>query len=184
MPPRCWPALAASPRPLVLTALGARDRATRPAAIWQTVLLAARNGDALDPLEHLDQVEQQAAGGGVGLLELDPHLVAEAEALAGALADQHLAAFVVAEELLAQAADGKQSVCSRTVERHEQAEPRHRRHPAGESRADMGRHIRRDIAIQGAAFGHHGAPLAHREMLAELLEAALVLLGQAAVAQP
>ena len=48
----------------------------------------------------------------------------------------------------------------------------------------MSRHIRCDIAIHGAALGRHGAALAHRQVLAELLEAALVGLAEAAFAQP
>src|SRR5262245_44829931 len=115
-------ALAASPRPLVLRALAVRDRATRTAAILQPrALFAARRRHALDPLDHLDQVEQQAAGGGVGLVQAHADLVSEPEALAGPFANQHLPALVVAEEFRAEAADRNQSVRARAVERHEQA---------------------------------------------------------------
>ena len=118
-------------------------------------------------------------------IQLDPHLVAQAEGLAGALADQHLAAFVVAEELLAEAADRDQSVGAGTVERDEQAEAGDRGDPAREGCADMGRHVGRDITVHGAALGRDGAPLAHREMLAELRRSGgLSLVGQAAFAQP
>jgi hypothetical protein len=82
-----------------------RDRATRAAAFRQgRAFLAPRRRDPVDPFDDLDKAEQQAAGGGVGLVEPDLHPVTQAEGLAGALADQHLAALVVAEELLAQAA--------------------------------------------------------------------------------
>src|SRR5260370_24864781 len=139
---------------------------------------------ALDPLDDVDNVEQQAAGGSVGLDKLDPQAIAQAIGISRALADQQLAALVVAEEFLAEAPDRDQSVGSRTVERDEQAKARHRGDAAGERGADMARHIRCDITIHGAAFGRHGSALAHGKMLAGLLEAALVRLGQPAFAPP
>ena len=57
---------------------------------------AAGLGDPFQPFDDIDQVEQQPASGGVGLQELHPDLVAQAVVLAGALADQELAALVVA----------------------------------------------------------------------------------------
>jgi len=47
-----------------------RDRTPRrPTAIAAQALLAARQGMALDPFDDVDDLEQQAAGGGVGLNE-------------------------------------------------------------------------------------------------------------------
>jgi hypothetical protein len=54
------------------------------------------------PLDHVDDLEQQAAGGGIGLDQLYLQPVAQAEGLAGAFADQDLPAFFMAEELLAE----------------------------------------------------------------------------------
>ena len=145
--------------------------------------LAARQGMAFDALDDVDDLEQQAAGGDVGLGQFQPQSVAQAERLAGPLADQHLAAFVVAEELLAERPDGDQPVGAGAVERHEQAEAGDAGDAAGEGGADVVGHEGRDIAVHGAALGRHGAPLAHGEVLAELGEAALVGVGQPAFAQ-
>ena len=145
--------------------------------------MATRQGVPLDPLNDLDDVEQQAAGGGVRLDQLDPEPIAQAIGFAGPFADQELAALVMAEEFLAEAADRDQAVGAGAVERDEQAKARHRGDTAGEGGADMGRHIRCDIAIHGAALGRHCAPLAHGKMLAEFLEASLVGLAETAFAQ-
>ena len=57
-----------------------RDRTTRPAFVGPArAALAARHGVALDLLDDLDDVEQQAAGGGIGLDQLDPQPVAQAQ---------------------------------------------------------------------------------------------------------
>ena len=69
------------------------------------------------------------------------------------------------------------------IECREQAEAGDAGDAAGEGGADMGRHIGRDIAVHGAAFGGDGAPLAHGKMLAELGEAALVGVVEATFAQ-
>src|SRR5258708_7659929 len=119
--PSTWTlCLLSSSRPFVPRTLAVRDRTTRAAA----VLLAPGvwQGRALAPLDHVDDVEQKPAGRLVGLDQLDPELVAQPVGLAGALADQELAALVVTEELLAEAADRDQPVRSRTVEGGEQAE--------------------------------------------------------------
>ena len=71
---------------------------------------AARQGVALDALDDVNDFEQQAAGGDVGLDQFQPQSVAQAEGLAGPLADKHLAAFVVAEELLPERPDGNEAV--------------------------------------------------------------------------
>jgi len=71
----------------------------------QSALLAARCRYSLDPLDDIDEIEQQAASGGVGFIQSDSHLVAQAEALARPFADQHLPAVIVTEELLAEAPD-------------------------------------------------------------------------------
>ena len=63
--------------------------------------LAARDSVTFDTFNDFNDVEQQAAGGGIGLDQLDPQPIAEAVSLAGTLADQQLAALVMAEELLA-----------------------------------------------------------------------------------
>ena len=115
-----------------------RDRTPRRApAIAARALLAARQGMALDPFDDVDDLEQQAAGGGVGLDELQPQTVAQTVGFAGALAYQDLAALVVAEEFLAQRADRDQPVGAGAVEGGEQAEARDAGHPAGEGGADM-----------------------------------------------
>ncbi len=101
-----------------------RDRTTRRTtaafATWRTE--SPRRRLALDPFDHVDDLEQQAAGGGIGLDQLDLQPVAQAEGLAGALADQDLPAFVVAEEFLAERADRDQPVGAGAVEGGEQAE--------------------------------------------------------------
>ncbi len=114
-------------------------------------------------------------------LRLQP--VAQPEGFAGAFADQQLPAFVVAEEFLAERADGDQPVGAGAVERGEQAEAGDAGDAAGEDGADMGGHVGGDIAIHGAALGRDGAALAHGEMLAEFGEASLVGFGKAAFAQ-
>ena len=68
--------------------------------------LAARRGVAFDALDDVDDLEQEAARGDVGLGQFQPQSVAQPERLAGPLAYEHLAAFVVAEELLAERPDG------------------------------------------------------------------------------
>src|SRR6266851_3824344 len=108
-----------------------------------------------------------------------PVALAQPVGLAGALADEDLAAFVVAKEFLAERADRDQPVRPGAIERGEQAKAGDAGDPSGEGGADMGRHIGRDITIHGAAFGGDGAPLAHRKVLAELGEAALVGVGTA-----
>ena len=90
----------------------------------------------------------------------------------------------MAEELLAERADGNEAVGAGAVERGEQAETRDAGDPPGEGGADMGRHVGRDIAVHGAAFGGDRAALAHRQVLAELDEPALVGVGQGAFTQP
>src|SRR5471032_2089118 len=159
-----------------------RDRTTRgTAAVAATS--ARGTGETLDPLGHLDNVEQQSTGGDAGLDQLDREPVAQPVGLAGTLADQELAAFVVAIELLADVADRDQTVRSRTIDGDEQAEARDRADARAERRADMGRHEVRDVAVHGVAFGRDSAALAHREMLAELDEARRVAARQAAVSQ-
>ena len=84
---------------------------------------AARRGLPFDPLDHVDDLEHQAARGGIGLDQLELQPVAQAERLAGPLADQHLAALVVAEEFLTQRADRDEAVGAGSFQRGEQAEP-------------------------------------------------------------
>ncbi len=161
-----------------------RDRTPRSATARPLRVPAARQGVALDPFDDVDDLEQQASCRGVGLDQLEPQPVAQPVGLAGAFADQDLAALVVAEELLAERADRNEAVGAGAVERGEQAKTRDAGDPAGEGGADMGRHIGRDIPVHGAPFGRDRAPLAHRQVLAELDEPALVGLGQGAFAQP
>ena len=95
-----------------------RDRTTRAAPVWPArATMAARQGVALDAFDDLDDVKQKPAGGGVGLDQLDPQAIAQTIGFAGALADQELSAFVVAEEFLAEAPDRDQPVGSGPVER-------------------------------------------------------------------
>src|SRR4029077_5281885 len=99
-----------SSRPFVPRRPVTRDRTPRDAPIASWALLAARQRVPLDPFDDVDDLEQQAAGGGVRLDELQPEAIAQPVGLAGALADQDLAAFVVAEEFLAERADRDQPV--------------------------------------------------------------------------
>src|SRR6266542_7154243 len=119
MPPRWGLTLSASSRPFVLTWPALRDRTPRRLA---PVTLTARQGMAFDAFDHVDDLEQQPARGDVGLDQFQPQSVAQAERLAGPLADKHLAALVVAEELLAERPDGDQPVGAAGVECGEQAE--------------------------------------------------------------
>src|SRR5215217_4916460 len=109
MPPRWGLALSASSRPFVLRCSAC-------------MALAARQRMAFDPFDDIDDLEQQPAGGDVGLGQFQPQSVAQAEGLAGPLAYEHLAAFVVAEELLAERPDGDEPVGAAGIERGEQAE--------------------------------------------------------------
>src|SRR5262249_46483305 len=121
MPTR-WPlVLPPSSRPFVPNGRAMRDRTPRRAP-RATRMAAHGRKVTLDPLDQLDDFEQQAAGGGVGLDEPEPQPIAQAERVAGALADQHLAALVVAEELLAERADGGQAVGAGAVPPGEQAQ--------------------------------------------------------------
>src|SRR5512138_1879309 len=81
MPPRWGLALTASSRPFVLRASALRDRTPRIAPIGsgtalvaapESALPASRQGLAFDALDHVDDLEQQAAGGDVGLHQLQP----------------------------------------------------------------------------------------------------------------
>jgi hypothetical protein len=65
-----------------------RDRTPRCAA---RMAMAARQRLAFDPLDDVDDLEQQAAGGDVGLGQFQPQSVAETEGVAGPLAYQPLA---------------------------------------------------------------------------------------------
>src|SRR5476651_65719 len=150
-----------------------RDRTTRGAAAVAAAS-AGGTGETLDPFGHLDNVEQQSAGGDAGLDQLDREPVAQPVGLAGALADQQLAALVVAIELLADVADRDQTVRSRTVDGDEQAEARHRADARAEGRADMARHEVGDVAVHGVALGRYRTAFAHREMRAKLDEAGRV----------
>jgi hypothetical protein len=47
-----------------------RDRTPRRAALAARALMPARQSVPLDPLDHVDDLEQEAAGRGVGLDEL------------------------------------------------------------------------------------------------------------------
>src|SRR5687767_10079408 len=158
MPPRWGLALSPSSRPFVLRCSAMRDRTPRCAAC---MALAARRGMAFDALDDVDDLEQEAARGDVGLGQFQPQSVAQAERLAGPLAHEHLAAFVVAEELLAERPDGDKPVGTAGVECREQAEAGDAGDAAGEGGADVGRHEGRDIAVHGATFRRNGAPLAH-----------------------
>src|SRR5271163_1408906 len=89
-----------SSRPFVPRRPAMRDRTPRlplamAAAIAARPLLAARQGVALDPFDDVDDLEQQAAGGGVGFDQLQSQPVAQPVGLAGALAHEDLAALVV-----------------------------------------------------------------------------------------
>src|SRR6185436_15846061 len=119
MPPRWGLALSPSSRPFVLWWSAMRDRTPRCAA---RMALAARRSMAFDALDDVDNLEQQAAGGDVGLDQFQPQSVAQPEGLASPLADQHLAAFVVAEELLAERPDGDQAVGATGIKCRKQAE--------------------------------------------------------------
>src|SRR5215468_8986222 len=144
MPTR-WPlALPPSSRPFVPNGRVMRDRTPRRAPCAARMAAPGRKV-TLDRLDQLDDFEQQSAGCGVGLDELEPQPIAQAERVAGALADQHLAALVVAEELLAERADGDQAVGAGAVQGGEQAKARDAGDAAGEGGADMRRHIGRDI---------------------------------------
>ena len=79
-------------------------------------------GLSLYAFDNVYDLEQQAAGGGIGLDQLDLQTVAQSEGLAGAFTNQHLPSFVVPEELLAERADGDQPVGTGAFERGEQAE--------------------------------------------------------------
>src|SRR5215218_642240 len=116
MPPRWGLALSASSRPFVLRCSAMRDRTPRCAAC---MALAARQRMAFDPFDDIDDLEQQPAGGDVGLGQFQPQSVAQAEGLAGPLAYEHLAALVVAEELLAERPDGDEPVGAAGIERGE-----------------------------------------------------------------
>src|SRR5581483_8135367 len=107
IPARWGLALSPSSRPFVLWSSAMRDRTPRCAA---RMAGAARRGMTFDALDDVGDLEQEAAGGDVGLDQFQPQSVAQAERLAGPLADKHLAAFVVAEELLAERPDGDQAV--------------------------------------------------------------------------
>src|SRR5260370_7247392 len=109
-----------------------RDRTPRDAPIAARPLLATRQRVALDPFDHVDDLEQQAAGGGVGLDELQPEAIAQPVGLAGALADEDLAAFVVAKEFLAERADRDQPVRPAALEPGDQAKPGDPETPSGE----------------------------------------------------
>src|SRR5476649_2899183 len=144
-----------------------RDRTTRgTAAVAATS--AHGTGETLDPFGDVDNVEQQSTGCDAGLDQLDLEPVSQPVGLAGALADQQLAALVVAIELLADVADRDQSVRSRAVDGDEQAEARDRADTRAKGRADVARHEVGDVAIHCVALGRDRAALAHGEMLAEL----------------
>src|ERR1044072_4831528 len=154
IPPRWGLALSPSSRPFVLWCSAMRDRTPRCAAC---MALAARRGVAFDALDDVDDLEQEAAGGDVGLDQFQPQSVAQAEGLAGPFADKHLATLVVAEELLAERPDGDEPVGAAGIEGGEQAEAGDAGDAAGEGGADMGGHEGRHVAVHGAALGRHGA---------------------------
>src|SRR5450755_4316570 len=108
---------ASSSRPFVPRRPAMRDRTPRDAPIAARALLATRQGMALDPFDDVDDLEQQAAGGGIGLNELQPEAIAQSIGFAGALAYEDLSALVVAEEFLAERADRDQSVGAGAIER-------------------------------------------------------------------
>src|SRR4030095_2821503 len=85
--PRWGLALSASSRPFVLRCSAMRDRTPRCVA---RMALAARQGMAFDALDDVDDLEQEPAGGDVGLGQFQPQSVAQAERLAGPLAYKHL----------------------------------------------------------------------------------------------
>ena len=101
-----------------------RDRTTRAAPVRPTrATMATRQGVAFDAFDDLEDVEQKAASGGISFDQLDPQAIAQTIGFAGALADQELAALVVAEEFLAEAPDRDQPVGSVSVERVAQPKP-------------------------------------------------------------
>ena len=70
--------------------------------------------------------------------------------------------------LLAETPDRHQALGHRLVEPHEQPEPLHPRHRGGKAAADLARHQDREEAVDGGALGLHRAPLAPRQLGAEL----------------
>lgn len=73
IPPRWALALSASSRPFVLWAATLRDRTPRCVAVRAAIVSAAvRHGVALDALDDVDDLEQEAAGGDVGLDQFQP----------------------------------------------------------------------------------------------------------------
>src|SRR3990167_5559056 len=136
-----------------------RERTPRrtPMGLGMGTAPAARQGMALDTLDHLDDLEQQTSGGGIGLDQLQPQAIAQPEGFTGALTYQELATLVVAEEFLAQRADGNQTVGAGAVEGGKQAKAGDAGDAAGEGGAHMLGHEGHDIAIHGAALGGNRA---------------------------
>src|SRR5437016_1744903 len=123
-----------------------------------------------------EKFESQRACDRRGLDEPHRDAIAEAVRLAAASADQGMAILVVAKIVGADGARGDESVRAGIVELDEQAGAGGARDVALEGCADaIGEEVG-EQAIEGLAFGFHGAALGGRDLRADLAERGDVLL--------
>ena len=90
---------------------------------------------------------------------------------------------VEAEIFVAEIAHEQQAVAAQPLDRGEEAEALHPGDPALDDLADAVAEEGRDIAVDGFALGLHRAPLELRNLLADLVEARLLAIGQPALAK-
>ncbi len=148
----------------------------RPAASTTSSALAPGSAGQLRPVSALvlDEAEAERALDWVGFEELDLDGVAEAEGLAGALADQGMVALVEGEKVVAEGGDGDQALGTGLVEADEEAEGGGAGDAAVEAGVELGSHEAGDQALEGAALGFHGPALAAGEVLAQARQLGLV----------
>ena len=131
-----------------------------------------------------EKFESQRARDGRGLDEPHRDAIAEAGRLAAARADQGVAVLVVAEIIGADGARRNEAVGAGIVELDEQAGAGGARDVALEGRADAVGEEMGEQAVEGLAFGFHGAALGRRDLCADLAERGDVLRRrQSAVAE-
>src|SRR6516165_4279299 len=132
-----------------------------------------------------EKFESQRARDRRGLDQPHRDAIAEAVRLAALSADQGMAVLVVAEIIGADGARRDEAVGAGVVELDEQAGAGGARDVALEGRADAVGEEMGEQAVEGLAFGFHGAALGSRDLRADLAERGdVLLLRQAAVAEP
>ena len=171
VPPSAAP-LPLAPRDAVFTARSvARTLASSSTAVaGRARLVAAHQRPFALAFAHHAEVDLAAVQ--VDAADLHPHARAHGVADAGALAAQFLARFVEAVVLAAEFGDVHQALDIQRVQRHEEAEARHRAHRAGEFLAQVLAHVAAlepglDVAaglvgaaLVGAAVRAHRLPTA------------------------